>query len=94
VTPRRTTAAGESRWIVHVEQPAQGAQQRRLAGAVRTEQRNDRAGRDLQADAAQYEHHVVVDHLEVAHLQHARPFRRLTVVWRPSLCDSVAEASQ
>src|SRR3712207_8142104 len=40
---------------VDVEQPGDRAQQRRLPGAVRAEQRDDRALRHVEADAAQHE---------------------------------------
>ncbi|GAA2673605.1 hypothetical protein GCM10010412_054150 [Nonomuraea recticatena] len=56
---------------MHVEQARQGAQESGLARAVGAEQRDDRAGRHGETDAAQHEHHIVVHDLEIANLKQA-----------------------
>ena len=48
----------------------EAAEQRRLAGAVAAEQRDDAALGHLQRHALQHEDHVVVDHLDAVHRQH------------------------
>ena len=58
-----------------VEQPGEGAQQGRLAGAVGPEQGHDRAVGDLHADAAQGQDDVVVDDLEIVRQQHASSWK-------------------
>jgi hypothetical protein len=48
------------------QQPGDGPQEGRLAGAVGAQQRDDLAVRHLQGHAPQGEHHVVIHNLEVA----------------------------
>jgi hypothetical protein len=51
------------------EQARDRPQQRGLAGPVRAEQRHDRTVGNLQGQAPQDQHHVVVDNLEVVDRQ-------------------------
>ena len=52
--------------VLGLEQARDRLQRRRLAGAVGAEQRHDRALRHLEAEAAQHQDDLVVDHLDVA----------------------------
>ena len=56
---------------VDVEQPADGPQGGRLAGAVGAQERHDVAVRHLDGQAAQDEDHLVVDDLQVCDFEHA-----------------------
>ena len=52
--------------VLGLEQARDRLQRRRLAGAVGAEQRHDRALGHVEAEAAQHQDDVVVDHLDVA----------------------------
>ena len=52
--------------VLGLEQARDRLQRRRLAGAVGAEQRHDRALGHLEAEAAQHQDDLVVDHLDVA----------------------------
>ena len=52
--------------VLGLEQARDRLQRRRLAGAVGAEQRHDRALRHVEAEAAQHQDDLVVDHLDVA----------------------------
>ena len=52
------------------QQPADRPQHRRLPGAVRAEQGDDRTGRDIEADPTEGDDHIAVDDLQVLDRQH------------------------
>ena len=52
--------------VLGLEQARDRFQRRRLAGAIGAEQRDDRALGHLEAEAAQHQDDLVVDHLDVA----------------------------
>ena len=58
--------------VFGLEQAGDRLQRRRFAGAVGAEQRHDRALRHLEAQAAQHQDDVVIDHLDVAHGEQRR----------------------
>ena len=58
--------------VLGLEQARDRLQRRRLAGAVGAEQRHDRALRHLEAEAAQHQDDLVVDHLDVADAEQRR----------------------
>ena len=51
--------------VLGLEQSGDRLQRRRLARAIGAEQRDDRAFRHLEAQAAQHQDDVVIDHLDV-----------------------------
>ena len=53
--------------VLGLEQAGDRFQRRRFAGAIGAEQRHDRSLRHVEAQAAQHQDHVVIDHLDVAH---------------------------
>ncbi len=55
--------------VFGLEQSRDRLQRGRLAGAVGAEQRHDGALRHLEAEAAQHQDDVVIDHLDVAHAE-------------------------
>jgi hypothetical protein len=54
---------------VHGEQTGDRPHERRLAGAVRSEHRHDRVGRDLEADTSEHQQDVVVHDFEPLNAQ-------------------------
>ena len=58
--------------VLGLEQARDRLQRRRLAGAVGAEQRHDRALRHVEAEAAQHQDDLVVDHLDVADAEQRR----------------------
>src|SRR6266542_1395781 len=56
--------------VLRRKQTRDRLQRRRLARAVRAEQRDDLAVADGEREAAQDEDHLLVDHLHVAELEH------------------------
>jgi hypothetical protein len=71
--PLEADRALGDRAAVDVEEARDRAQHGRLAGAVRAEQRDDRALGDLDRDALEHEDDVLVHDLEVLDDEHAPP---------------------